>query len=96
MKIKDISNRWLRCLVRTFGRFASRWDDRFLWSQRSGQNHPDAILADHVLRFLHPKRRQRYLPPVFGGKPGGAMRVTGPGGGYEITRRTQIDDPSLV
>lgn len=38
-----------------------------------------------------PDRRSRYMPPVFGGKPGGAIRVTGPGGGYEITRRAQLD-----
>jgi uncharacterized protein YhaN len=49
-----------------------------------------------MLYGFTPERRQRYLPPVFGGKPGGAMRVTGPGGGYEITRRTQIDDPTVV
>lgn len=42
------------------------------------------------------ERRQRYLPPVFGGKPGGAMRVTGPGGGYEIARRATLNDPSVV
>lgn len=34
-----------------------------------------------------PERRHRYLPPVYGGVPGGAMRVTGPGGGYQIRRR---------
>ncbi|HAC92925.1 MAG TPA: hypothetical protein DCF63_20180, partial [Planctomycetaceae bacterium] len=38
-----------------------------------------------------PDRRTRYLPPVYGGKPGGAIRVTGPGGGYEICRRAQLD-----
>jgi uncharacterized protein YhaN len=43
-----------------------------------------------------PERRQRYLPPVFGGRPGGTLRVTGPGGGYEIMRRTQMDDPTIV
>lgn len=42
------------------------------------------------------ERRQRYLPPVFGGKPGGAMRVSGPGGGYEIARRATLNDPSIV
>ena len=42
------------------------------------------------------ERRQRYLPPVFGGKPGGAMRVTGPGGGYEIARRATLNDPSII
>ncbi len=36
-------------------------------------------------------RRSRYIPPVHGGKPGGALRVTGPGGGYEITRRSTLD-----
>jgi uncharacterized protein YhaN len=36
-------------------------------------------------------RRIRYLPPVHGGKPGGAIRVTGPGGGYEICRRPRLD-----
>jgi len=35
-----------------------------------------------------PERRMRYLPPVYGGKPGGAIRVTGPGGGYERSSRT--------
>ncbi len=42
------------------------------------------------------ERRQRYLPPVFGGKPGGAIRVTGPGGGYEIARRATLNDPSII
>jgi uncharacterized protein YhaN len=41
-------------------------------------------------------RRKRYIPPVFGGKPGGAIRVTGPGGGYEITRRSQLDQNGTV
>lgn len=43
-----------------------------------------------------PDRRQRYLPPVYGGKPGGAIRVTGPGGGYEICRRAQLDQSGSV
>ena len=38
-----------------------------------------------------PERRMRYMPPVYGGKPGGAIRVSGPGGGYEISRRSQLD-----
>lgn len=42
------------------------------------------------------ERRQRYLPPVYSGKPGGAMRVSGPGGGYEIARRATLNDPSIV
>ena len=37
-------------------------------------------------------RREKYLPPVHGGTPGGAIRVTGPGGGYEIRRRSQLTD----
>ncbi len=43
-----------------------------------------------------PERRQRYLPPVYGGKPGGAIRVTGPGGGYEISRRAQLDQGGVA
>ena len=42
-----------------------------------------------------PERRARYLPPVYGGKPGGAMRVSGPGGGYEIARRATLNDSSV-
>ncbi|MFN6162063.1 MAG: ATP-binding protein, partial [Planctomycetota bacterium] len=42
------------------------------------------------------ERRQRYLPPVHGGKPGGAIRVTGPGGGYEIARRATLNDPTVA
>ncbi|WP_417737451.1 ATP-binding protein [Rosistilla oblonga] len=38
------------------------------------------------------ERRERYLPPVYGGSPGGALRVTGPGGGYELRRRAQLTD----
>ncbi len=37
-------------------------------------------------------RRERYLPPLHGGSPGGAIRVTGPGGGYEIRRHNQLTD----
>ncbi|MDZ4848858.1 MAG: AAA family ATPase [Pirellulaceae bacterium] len=95
MKIKDIQ-------IDGFG----------VWSGLSVDSLPDGMTVFYgpneagkttLMQFLRtmfygftPERRQRYLPPVFGGKPGGAMRVTGPGGGYEITRRTQIDDPSLI
>ncbi|MGI9471851.1 MAG: AAA family ATPase [Rubripirellula sp.] len=41
-------------------------------------------------------RREKYLPPVFGGTPGGAIRVTGPGGGYEIRRRSQLTDTGVT
>lgn len=43
-----------------------------------------------------PERRGRYLPPVYGGVPGGAIRVTGPGGGYEVRRHAQLTDSSVV
>lgn len=42
------------------------------------------------------ERRGRYLPPVYGGTPGGAMRVTGPGGGYEIRRHAQLTDSGVT
>lgn len=41
-------------------------------------------------------RREKYLPPVFGGTPGGAIRVTGPGGGYQIRRHSQLTDAGHV
>ena len=43
-----------------------------------------------------PERRDKYLPPVYGGTPGGAMRITGPGGGYQIRRHSQLTDDSSV
>ena len=41
-------------------------------------------------------RREKYLPPVYGGTPGGAIRVTGPGGGYEIRRHSQLTDTGVT
>ena len=41
-------------------------------------------------------RREKYLPPVHGGTPGGAVRVTGPGGGYQIRRHLQMTSTSEV
>lgn len=41
-------------------------------------------------------RREKYLPPVHGGTPGGAMRVTGPGGGYQIRRHSQLTDAGVT
>ncbi|TWU44041.1 Chromosome partition protein Smc [Novipirellula aureliae] len=41
-------------------------------------------------------RRERYLPPVYGGTPGGAIRVTGPGGGYQIRRTSQLTDSGVT
>ncbi|TWT74973.1 AAA family ATPase [Allorhodopirellula solitaria] len=45
-----------------------------------------------MLYGFTPERRSRYLPPIYGGTPGGAIRVTGPGGGYEIRRHSQLTD----
>ncbi len=45
-----------------------------------------------MLYGFTPERRTRYLPPIYGGTPGGAIRVTGPGGGYEIRRHSQLTD----
>lgn len=45
-----------------------------------------------MLYGFTPERRNRYTPPVYGGTPGGAIRVTGPGGGYEIRRHSQLTD----
>ena len=42
------------------------------------------------------ERRDKYLPPLHGGTPGGAIRVTGPGGGYEIRRRSQLTDSGVT
>ncbi len=78
-----------------------------VWSGLSVDSMPDTMTVFYgpneagkttLMQFLRTMfygftadRRQRYIPPVHGGKPGGAIRVTGPGGGYEITRRSQLD-----
>ncbi len=49
-----------------------------------------------MLYGFTPERRGRYLPPVYGGTPGGAIRVTGPGGGYEVRRHAQLTDTGVV
>ena len=49
-----------------------------------------------MLYGFTPDRREKYLPPVHGGTPGGAMRVTGPGGGYEIRRHSQLTDSGVT
>ncbi len=60
-----------------------------------GPNEAGKTTLMHFLRTMFygftEHRRMRYMPPVYGGKPGGAIRVTGPGGGYEICRRAQLD-----
>ncbi len=42
------------------------------------------------------RRRQRYLPPVYGGKPGGADSRYWTAGGYEIARRAQLDQGGVA
>ncbi|MFN9912081.1 MAG: AAA family ATPase, partial [Pirellulaceae bacterium] len=95
MKIKDIQ-------IDGFG----------VWSGLSVHSLPEGMTVFYgpneagkttLMQFLRtmfygftPERRHRYLPPVFGGRPGGSLRVTGPGGGYEINRRTQLDDPTVI
>ena len=37
--------------------------------------------------------RQRYLPPVHGGRPGGTLDVDGPHGRFQISRFDSTDDP---
>ncbi|MEM9588202.1 MAG: AAA family ATPase [Planctomycetota bacterium] len=49
-----------------------------------------------MLYGFTPERRGRYLPPLHGGTPGGAMRVTGPGGGYEIRRHSQAAEQGVT
>ena len=40
-------------------------------------------------------RRARYLPPAFGGKPGGVMQVSALGKDYEIERHRQLADSEI-
>ena len=42
------------------------------------------------------ERREKYLPPIYGGTPGGAIRISGPGGGYEIRRHHQLTEKSTT
>lgn len=90
MKIKDIQ-------IDGFG----------VWSELTVHSMPDTMTVFYgpneagkttLMNFVRtmfygftPDRKTRYLPPVHGGKPGGAIRVTGPGGGYEICRRAQLE-----
>jgi uncharacterized protein YhaN len=83
-----------------------------VWSGLAVDSMPDGMTVFYgpneagkttLMNFLRtmfygftPERRQRYLPPVHGGKPGGAIRVTGPGGGYEIARRATLNDPTVA
>ena len=49
-----------------------------------------------MLYGFTPERRDKYLPPIHGGTPGGAIRVTGPGGGYQIRRHSQLTDSGVT
>ncbi len=46
-----------------------------------------------VLYGFSPERRRVYLPPVFGGVPGGMLRVENHSGGFVIERRESEKDP---
>ncbi|RMF44303.1 MAG: hypothetical protein D6753_02930 [Planctomycetota bacterium] len=90
MKIKDIQ-------IDGFG----------VWSGLTVHSLPDNMAVFYgpneagkttLMQFLRtvfygftPQRRKRYLPPVYGGRPGGVLRVQGPGGSYEICRRGELD-----
>jgi uncharacterized protein YhaN len=83
-----------------------------VWSELSVDSMPEGMTVFYgpneagkttLMNFLRtmfygftPERRQRYLPPVHSGKPGGTIRVTGPGGGYEIARRATLNDPTIA
>ncbi|TWU48339.1 ATP-binding protein [Rubripirellula reticaptiva] len=83
-----------------------------VWSGLSVDSLPDGMtlfygpneagkttLMQFVRAMLYgftPDRREKYLPPVHGGTPGGAIRVTGPGGGYQIRRHSQLTDNGVT
>ncbi len=95
MKVKDIQ-------IDGFG----------VWSNLSVDSLPDTMTLFYgpneagkttLMQFLRamfygftPDRRGRYMPPVYGGTPGGSMRVTGPGGGYQIRRHSHATDSGVL
>jgi len=95
MKVKDIQ-------IDGFG----------VWSGLSVDSIPDTMTLIYgpneagkttLMQFLRamfygftPERRGRYMPPVYGGVPGGSIRVTGPGGGYQIRRHSHATDSGVV
>jgi uncharacterized protein YhaN len=95
MKVKDIQ-------IDGFG----------VWTGLSVDSLPDGMTLFYgpneagkttVMQFLRtmfygftPERREKYLPPLYGGTPGGAIRVTGPGGGYQIRRHTQMTNANVT
>ncbi|MEM9825428.1 MAG: AAA family ATPase [Planctomycetota bacterium] len=95
MKIKDIQ-------IDGFG----------VWSGLSVDSLPDGMSLFYgpneagkttLMQFIRsafygftPDRREKYLPPLHGGTPGGFMRVTGVGGGYEIRRHSAAGDTGTI
>ncbi|MEM6473379.1 MAG: AAA family ATPase, partial [Planctomycetota bacterium] len=83
-----------------------------VWTGLSVDSLPDGMTLFYgpneagkttVMQFLRsafygftPDRREKYLPPLYGGTPGGAIRVTGPGGGYQIRRHAKMTDESVM
>ena len=83
-----------------------------VWSGLSVDSVPDTMTLFYgpneagkttLMQFLRamfygftPERRGRYMPPVYGGVPGGSLRVTGPGGGYQIRRHSHATDSGVV
>ncbi|MEL6105742.1 MAG: AAA family ATPase [Planctomycetota bacterium] len=83
-----------------------------VWTGLSVDSLPDGMTLFYgpneagkttVMQFLRamlygftPDRREKYLPPIYGGTPGGAIRVTGPGGGYQIRRHCQMTNESVT
>jgi uncharacterized protein YhaN len=49
-----------------------------------------------MLYGFSPGRRQRYLPPLRGGRPGGSMHVTADQGRFEINRHDEASTDSYV
>lgn len=47
-----------------------------------------------MLYGFSPQRRSRYLPPVNGGRPGGAIAISKEGGVHRVVRHAGLDDPS--
>lgn len=83
-----------------------------VWTGLSVDSLPDGMTLFYgpneagkttVMQFLRsmlygftPERREKYLPPLYGGTPGGAVRVTGPGGGYQIRRHAKMTDDNDI
>jgi len=82
-----------------------------VWSNLSVDSIPDTMTLFYgpneagkttLMQFLRAMfygftsdRRTRYMPPVHGGTPGGSLRVTGPGGGYQIRRHSHATDSGV-